>query len=133
MLNLPPREAFRYFRKKIAIVKEVMLHSDVDSTHQSAYYKERVTRANHRAASRYVPSRYPGRILLFVPTEGNLEPDGDPRLVWGTLADKGCRVIRITGHRGNLLNRPHVQVLANKLTEQLHELQSRMASQAVAG
>jgi hypothetical protein len=130
MLRLPLGQGFRYFRQKIAIIRNLLLPSRIDSKDQSAHRSELVTRANHRAAARYIPARYPGRILLFLPTEGSIEGDRDPRLVWGTFAEKGCRVINITGDRGNLLSRPHVQVLANNLTEQLHESQSRVAAAA---
>jgi thioesterase domain-containing protein len=132
MLRLPLGQRFRYFRQKIAIIRDLLLPSRIDSKDhdRSAHHSELVARANHRAAARYTPARYPGRILLFLPTEGSIEGDRDPRLVWGTFAEKGCRVINITGNRGNLLSRPHVQVLANNLTEQLRESQFRAAAAA---
>jgi len=127
MRGLPLRESCRYVRRKIVIIRDMALSKSIRSKDHAVRRGEQVIRANHRAGARYVPSRYPGRILLFLPTDGAVELDRDPRLVWGTFAEKGCRVIHVTGDRGNLLNRPHVQVLAANLTEQLHEAQSRVA------
>jgi thioesterase domain-containing protein/phenylacetate-coenzyme A ligase PaaK-like adenylate-forming protein/acyl carrier protein len=130
MLRLPLGQRFRYFRQKIAIIRNLVLPSRIDSKDRSAHYRELVTRANYCAAARYTPAPYPGRILLFIPAEESIEGDRDPRLVWGTFAEQGCRVINITGDRGNLLSRPHVQVLASNLREQLHESQSQVAAAA---
>jgi amino acid adenylation domain-containing protein len=130
MRGVLPREALRYFRQKIAMIRDVVLPERIDSKDHSSHQSELVTRANHRAGAQYVPSRYPGRILLFIPTDESMELDRDPRLVWGTFAEKGCRVINITGDRGNLLSRPHVQVLAANLMGQLRESQSRVVAAA---
>src|SRR6185437_2469102 len=83
MRGLPLRESCRYVRRKIVIIRDLALSKSIRSKDHAVHRGEQVIRANHRAGARYVPSRYPGRILLLLPTDGAVEPDRDPRLVWG--------------------------------------------------
>ena len=80
--------------------------------------RKAVTRANHRAALRYRPSKYPGRIALFLLEDSSADLSNDPRLEWGEL-DSQYTCTRITGNRANLLEWPHVATLAEALTRQL--------------
>ena len=123
--SLPPRQAFDYLRQRLTTLRKLVASSQLDPSDQLDHDRDLVLRANHRAASRYRPSRYRGRIVIVVPVEEQVEATDDPRLFWGTLADKGAQVVRVSGHSGNLLERPHVERLAETLGGQL--LESRLA------
>jgi thioesterase domain-containing protein len=128
MLRLPPGEAFRHLRENIAIVKEMILRRDVYREDKHKRYIDLVVEANYRAGSRYIPSAYAGRILLFFAGNLNIEADLDPRLVWRDLAREGCLVVRTAaGGAGEILTRPHVKALADNMAEWLRD-SSRKAS-----
>jgi hypothetical protein len=84
-----------------------------------------VLEANYRAASRYIPVAFAGRILLFFTSNREIETATDTRLVWRELAGEGCVVVRNT--TGDLLKKPHVKALADHLAEWLREPQTRVA------
>jgi thioesterase domain-containing protein len=75
-----------------------------------------VFQANIKADSRYRPQRYPGQVTLFRTAHQ------DSTLGWGDIAAKGVEVHQIPGHHMNVLRPPQVQVLAEKLSACLAQL-----------
>jgi thioesterase domain-containing protein len=97
-------------------------------------------KADFRATRNYVPQRYPGRVTLFRASEagprtisdlatrsdptgsGPAEmtpaagPSADPTLGWSQWAAGGVDVHVVPGNHANMVYKPHVEVLAEKLT-----------------
>jgi thioesterase domain-containing protein len=68
------------------------------------------------AVSKYSPSRYPGRITLFCSDEK--AENADPLLGWTELADD-IMVCEIHSSKGSLLSEKNIDLLANKLRQQI--------------
>jgi amino acid adenylation domain-containing protein len=111
MLRLPPSQAIRYLSQRVNMLEDVVPPDPAGDL---------VRKANYLAASRYVPVPYPGHIVLFVPSDEDINAE-DPRLFWGTLADKGHRVVQVSGERARLLTSPHVELLAERVSQELVE------------
>jgi amino acid adenylation domain-containing protein len=121
--RLPPNEAFRYLGRNGALLKEMILRGDVYRGDRYTRYRDLVVEVTYRAASHYVPVAYPGRILLFLAGNLQVEPGSDTRLVWCDLARAGACVVRTRARDlGELLRKPHVRALAESLAKQLSEL-----------
>ncbi len=85
--------------------------------------------ANNQAADRYVPQPYPGRAILFRPTEisdgtseGSEEID-DPLNGWGELVRGGLEVHVVPGDHNTILSKRNALVLGEKLRACLLEAQ----------
>ncbi len=68
-------------------------------------------RANSRAASRYGPRPYAGRVLLLRAAEGRAEAGEG----WGAYAGGGLEVEEVPGDHYAVMREPHVRVLAERL------------------
>jgi thioesterase domain-containing protein len=74
-----------------------------------------------RAAVRYRPGVYPGRITLFRASE---QPTGcypDPLLGWRGLAAGGIEEVDIEGGHADIMSEPRVAILAEHLTSALQQ------------
>ncbi len=73
---------------------------------------------NWQASEDYVPQVYTGRITLFQAKEANLDFSYYPvtQLGWGELAAGGLDIYEIPGSHLSMVQEPHVQVLAEKLS-----------------
>ena len=73
---------------------------------------------NWQASGNYVPQVYPGRITLFQAKEATLDFSYYPvtQLGWGELAAGGLDIYEIPGSHLSMVQEPHVQVLAEKLS-----------------
>jgi len=74
--------------------------------------------ANSRATLKYVPQPYPQAIALFRTTELH-KKSHDLTLGWSQLATSGVQVHCIPGNHLTMLQKPHVQVLAEHLRRYL--------------
>jgi thioesterase domain-containing protein len=120
--KLPPGEALRYFRDHSAIIWEMILRRDVYRGNRYKRYASLVSEANNRAGSRYIPTPYAGRILLFVAGNRNVDAAWDTRLSWRELALEGYEVFRTdTRDFLGLLKKPHVKTFVGQLNEQLRQ------------
>jgi len=75
-----------------------------------------LTECNSLAAHRYVPQGYDGKVTLFW-ASGDLRASNDLVEGWRALAIGGIEVQEIPGNHLNIIKEPHVEVLANKLSE----------------
>ncbi len=83
---------------------------------------------NIQASRNYVPQVYPGRVALFRSRDQIIDVDvsscRDPQLGWGKLAAGGLECHEVPGTHLGMLQEPHVQVLAEKLTACLDKAQA---------
>jgi hypothetical protein len=132
MLRLTPREALAYLREHSPIVKEMILRRDVYRGVDYKRYVDFVVEAAYRAGSRYVPSSYAGSILLFTAGNWNVEPGWDTRMVWRDLALDGCTVVQTAARDfDEILKKPYVKILADRLTEVLRNWPSVASAASV--
>jgi thioesterase domain-containing protein len=81
-------------------------------------------KADFRATRNYVLHRYPGRITLFRASEEPARASSDPTFGWDEWAAGGVEVHAVPGNHANMVYRPHVEVLAEKLKVCLNRVQS---------
>jgi thioesterase domain-containing protein len=87
----------------------------------------RRVRGAHRLAHKsYVMRRYDGRVTLFVPSDSSLRASENPRADWKRYADD-LEILEVPGDHLTMLDEPHVQVLARRLTECLEAAQKKPA------
>jgi amino acid adenylation domain-containing protein len=86
----------------------------------------KLLRSDLRATQNYGLRLYPGRITFFKASETptGTSPDPDPTLGWSKWASDGVEVHIVPGNHANLMYKPHVKVLAEKLTACLNQAQS---------
>ncbi|MFX0203317.1 MAG: hypothetical protein ACFFCW_45015 [Candidatus Hodarchaeota archaeon] len=72
-------------------------------------------KVNDRAALKYVPRTYPGRITQFAPTKDYALLAG-PELCWHKLAAGGLEIHRLPVYPAGMLVEPFVRILAKELT-----------------
>ena len=83
------------------------------------------------AARNYVPRIYPGRVALFW-ASGDLTTSFDLLDGWRTLAAGGVDVHEISGNHINIINEPHVSVLADELQTCLDQVEQSQSAAARA-
>jgi thioesterase domain-containing protein len=81
-------------------------------------------KADFRATRNYVLHRYPGRITLFRASEELAGASFDPAFGWDEWAAGGIEIHVVPGNHANMVYRPHVEVLAEKLKACLSQVQS---------
>jgi hypothetical protein len=80
----------------------------------------------------YVPRVYPGSMILFRAMEQSPGCHRDPFLGWGDRVEGGVEIHDVPGLHGQIVEAPHVRVLAAKLKACLDEAQSATASAATS-
>jgi len=125
LVELPPQKWLSYIFEKRKIVREMIAKRDIYRGDSWAIYRDRVSSANHRAISRYVPKPYDGHLALFLAAARQVGAKHDPRLEWGRRAVDGYAVFRVFApDSGLLLKSPHVEVLAEQLKACLEQARS---------
>ena len=84
----------------------------------------RVDRANLLALKRYLPGHYSGEIVHFLRSHPVARRDQDIRMQWDRYAEGGIDLHTIPGNHHTMLREPNVRILAEKLNEYLHRIQS---------
>jgi len=75
-----------------------------------------LTWAFFRAASRYRPQPYAGRLTLLRPIEDAMsERDGGPEFGWASLASEGVDVREVPGNHETIVTQPHASAVAEQL------------------
>ena len=72
-------------------------------------------KADFRATRNYVLHPYAGRVTLFKASEELAGTSSDPTLGWSQWAAGGVEVHVVPGNHANMVYKPHVEVLAEKL------------------
>ncbi len=87
---------------------------------QSLLIWEAIWNANLKAVRDYTPQIYPGKITLIRsinnPQLYSEWYDQDPQLGWGRLAGGGLEIHDVPGDHESIFREPHIQVLAEKLS-----------------
>lgn len=100
-----------------ALVRQIPEESRLRLLDESALLTlVRIVYANAQAVHRYVPQPYLQRLTLFRATEQPEVSGHDRTLGWGTLA-KDIQLHPVPGNHLSLLKPPHVQTLAQQLSE----------------
>src|SRR5438445_2444379 len=81
-------------------------------------------RSDLRATQNYGLHLYPGRVTLFKARETLTGTSPDPTFGWSEWASGGVEVHVVPGNHANLIYKPHVEVLAEKLTVCLNQAPS---------
>jgi thioesterase domain-containing protein/acyl carrier protein len=71
--------------------------------------------AYNKAAMKYIPQVYPGKITIFVASDRSGGSELAPDLGWGNIPQQGIEIHEIPGDHLGILQEPHVQVLAARL------------------
>ena len=111
--RMTPKEHLDYFRSRAAAAGVALPEVGEDAIARVFD----VFKANLKALWEHRPREYPGKITLFV---GDEQPEGfditaDPAMGWGDWARGGVEVHRIPGKHLDLIRRPHVDLLAERL------------------
>lgn len=83
------------------------------------YHLERLALAHDAAWADYEPKPYSGRVIQFYAKRQPLGIDPDPTLGWKELLTGDFRVKEVPGFRQNMLDEPHVEILASELMDAL--------------
>ena len=116
---------FRYPRRNIkriaANIKEWIV-----SDQQTRRFRK-VESINERAKNQYLPSIYPGRILLVMSEEGPAWPqfDVDSQYGWGKLAGGGLNFHVFSADHASILKEPCVRGVAEQVRKYFDEVEAR--------
>ncbi len=109
---------------RIALVLEVLREQGVAGADVEVSWVRALlhgTRVRMRSAFRYEPGVYPGRIVLFVPSEHHADPEsppppGDtPSPGWATYTARPLLKQTVPGYHGNMVMGEHAGELARHL------------------
>jgi thioesterase domain-containing protein len=81
-------------------------------------------KSDFQATRNYELHLYPGRVTLFKASEELAETSPDPTLGWSQWAVEDVKVYVVPGNHANMVYKPHVEVLAEKLKDCLNHAQS---------
>ena len=121
MVKLPVSQGIRYFREKGVLLREMLFYRDVYRGDRRKRYRDSVFEANYRAGSRYLPAPYAGSAHLFLANDKFVETVADTRLVWRELIENCIVVPNPVGDSMDLLQKPYVQVFADRLAQWMWE------------
>ena len=99
-----------------------LVPADIEASQAHLFIE--LCKADFRATRNYALHRYPGRITLFKASQELGETSADPTLGWSRWAAGGVEVHVVPGNHANMVYKPHVEVLAEKLRRCLNEAQS---------
>jgi aspartate racemase len=131
--KIPPRGRAPYVLRRAGALA-VLAGRSLSRAHERIFKpvraaRQRVYEANRRAASRYVPGPYPGRVTLLWAADrwrrlNDGRPPADRELGWGKLCGEGVDVREVPGDHASMLEDvENVQALAEVLSDCLRQAQ----------
>ena len=105
-----------------AVTKELY---SLTSTQSSARRISKILNVGLQAISNYDPQPYPGQVTLFRVQQQLVPDDPSQTLGWHQLAEQGVAVHQVPGRHLSMIQRPHVEVLAQKLQTGLEQIELR--------
>jgi thioesterase domain-containing protein len=99
--------------------KAGLLPADIEAS--QAQHLLDLCKSDFRASRNYVLHRYPGRVTLFKAGEDLSEIASDAALGWSDWAEGGVDVQVVPGNHATMVYKPHVAVLAEKLTRCINQ------------
>lgn len=114
-------------KNRLSIVSRIYRKFDLRSGRSFRSYLQEVAQLDVRqqvrdqALRNYIPSPYPGKVILFRAMERDQfeADDTDPQFGWGELAAGGLEVHHVPGDHIGILKEPHVRIMATKLIANL--------------
>jgi thioesterase domain-containing protein len=88
----------------------------------------RIAQAAMVASSNYRPQLYPGQLTLLRVQNQSAPDDQFQTLGWNKLSAKEIEVHQLPGHHFDILQKPHVQVLASRLQTCIDRVQAATAN-----
>ena len=82
---------------------------------QKAIFRIRQLQSSMNAIEKYSIKTYPGKMVIVRGRESHAVMHSDPWSGWRSVARGGIEVLEIPGHHMNMLDEPHVAVLAEKM------------------
>jgi amino acid adenylation domain-containing protein len=112
-LDSKPEEQLRW------ILKQAQKAHLVPSTTQLATLRNllKLYETNVHAMLHYTPTIFRGRVTLFKAVERLREDVKDPAAGWRKLATGGLEIYEIPGNHFTIMRRPHLKILAERLTD----------------
>jgi thioesterase domain-containing protein len=140
-LNMTPRDWHIYLREKARYYRGIqnanekrfqrvstddgLAEREMEEQNRLLEQLETVYEPNLRALDFYKSRFYPGKIILFNADEPDPALVRDPKYGWLGLAAE-IEIHVISGGHDTVLMEPHVQMLAAKMTECLHKIQTNL-------
>jgi amino acid adenylation domain-containing protein len=119
------RARWRYAAEKLAALGRKVLRGRPLEGNRGEIEQAVVADANLEALRRYQPSRYDGRVTLFVAAARAVSPEEDQRLAWSALVGNGLEVHTLPSRdSGLMLREPEVGALAEHLDACLRKAQA---------
>ncbi|MGK7905411.1 MAG: amino acid adenylation domain-containing protein [Hormoscilla sp.] len=112
--QIPPGEQLNHILKQAKQLGVLPPEVSPQQMHQLL----QVFKANNQALYSYIPNPYPGQLVFFSASQGDVEPT--PEFIWGELLPEDLEVHRIPSDHYAIIRKPHVQSLANKLSGYLN-------------
>lgn len=126
------RQQLKYLFGRVRMLMQIAARRDVFRGDRSEFDQRVVTSANLLAYQQYKARVYPGGAVLFLAELRTIPAHDDPRLSWRQLLAAGAEIHTVPGHdSGSMLDKPHVQVLAQQLEVCLER--SRRSTSAADG
>jgi thioesterase domain-containing protein/acyl carrier protein len=123
--ELPFSQKIDYLEKRsLNVLKRVYSKARNDD-------RARIGEHTTRMAQNYVPTPLSSRITIFLGKDTFISrrSNDDPRLAWASLTSGGTEVYRISGDHINIIEEPHVKLLADYLKISLQRGSGRRSSQ----
>jgi aspartate racemase len=141
MARLSPKQAVAYFWARVIAVKMMMKAGAwrflygwyLDSGRTVPHVLQHPPGFSYIPTLRsYIPQTYPGPMILFRAMEQSPGCHRAPFLGWGDLVEGDVEIHDVPGLHGQIIEEPHVRVLAEKLKACLDKAQSAPASSSAA-
>ena len=128
-LSLDPRESLARLPRDELLTRVLeqakragLVPPDVEASQAHPFIE--LCKADFRATRNYVLHRYPGRVTLFKASQELEKASADATLGWSEWAAGGVEVHVVPGNHANMVYKPNVEVLAQKLRACLSQMQS---------
>jgi thioesterase domain-containing protein len=118
-LSAADRMAYLRDKTKLALAAIQPALGATGASHSFPGQRPLVHDLNVRAARRYRPTSYPGRVTQFLAAEHPVTTPNDARLAWRELAGGGLEVHVVPGDHSAMVREPNAQALAEKLRIEL--------------
>ncbi|ARV60164.1 hypothetical protein BZZ01_17380 [Nostocales cyanobacterium HT-58-2] len=116
--QLEPDKQLNYVLEQLQIAN--LIPANLAQEQFRPFYK--VYKSNFLASRSYVPQVYPNRIILLRASEENSGYLNDSSWGWSQLSSEPIETVVVPGNHYTMLTKPHVQMLAERLTTYLNQV-----------
>lgn len=130
MIRLRGKERIAYLQGKLGMLFGIVSQRDLFRGDRSEQGMIAVREANRAAGRRYLPGAYLGPIVLCLTADHSIVGARDRRLDWIDRVPQAGAPQHVPGRdAGDMLNVPHVAVLAEHVDAWLTQARSKMLDQ----